>query len=77
MVRGSLSIKRKLFNEKPTNMVDNYFVTDAVIDWAGNAGLGIIGTNARNRLPHDIGPLYMHTEKTNATMKHTKATYSI
>ena len=46
---------------------------DAVIDWAGNAGLGIIDTNARNRLPKDIELFYPQKEKKNATMKHTKA----
>ena len=54
-------------------MVDNYFVTDTVLDWAGNEVLGIIGTNLRNRLPKDIKPFYLHKEKTNETMKHTKA----
>ena len=46
---------------------------DAILDWAVNAGLGIIGINVRNRLPKNIEPFYLHTEKTNATMKHTKA----
>ena len=54
-------------------MVDNYFVTDGVLGWAGNAGLGIIGTNVSNRLPNDIEQLWLHKEKTNTTMKHTKA----
>ena len=36
-------------------------------------GLGIIGTNARNKPPKDIEPFYFHKEKKNATMKHTKA----
>ena len=43
-----------MFHEKPTTKVDNYFFTDAVLDWAGNTGLGIIGTNVRNVLPNDI-----------------------
>ena len=68
-----MSNKGKLFHEKPTTMADNYFVTDAVIDWAGNAGIGIIGKNVRNSLPKDTEPFYMHTEKTNATMKNIKA----
>ena len=46
-----------MFNENPTTMVDNYFVTDGVLGWAGNAGLGIIGTNVSNMLPKDIEPL--------------------
>ena len=54
-------------------MVDNYFVTDAFIDWDGNAGLGIIGTNPMNMLPKDITPFYLHKDNTNTTMKHTKA----
>ena len=73
MVRGIISSKRKLFHEKKTNIVDNYFVTDTVIYWAGNVGLGIIGTNARNKSPKDIEPFYFHKEKTDATTKHTKA----
>ena len=62
-----------MFHEKPTTTVDNYFVMDAIIDWDVNANLGIIGTNVRNRLPKNIKPFYLHTEKKNATMKHTKA----
>ena len=72
MVRGIISSKRKLFHEKKTNIVDNYFVTDTVIYWAGNVGLGIIGTNARNRLPKDFESFRLHKDKTNVTMKHTK-----
>ena len=73
MVRGSMSRKRKMFNEKPMTTVENYFVTESILDWAGNAGLGIIGKNARNRLPKDIELFYLHKEKTNAMMKHAKA----
>ena len=52
--------------------MDNYFVMGAVFDWYGNKGLGIIGTNVRNRPPKDIGPFYPHKENKNTTMKHTK-----
>ena len=68
-----MSSKRKLFHDKPTTMVDNYFVTNTVIDWAGNESLGTIGTNGRNRIPKDIEPFYLHKDKTNTTMKNTKA----
>ena len=47
--------------------------TGPVVDWTGNAGLVIIGTNVRNRLPKDIEPFYLHKEKTNANMKHARA----
>ena len=73
MVRGSMSRKRKLFHEKPTTTVIKYFVTDTVLDWAGNSGFGIIGTNAKNRLPKNIKPFYLHKEKMNEITKHTKA----
>ena len=59
--------------EKPTTTVDKYFVTDAVIGCSSHAGLGIIGRNVRNRVPTDIEPFYLHTNKTNTTVKHTKA----
>ena len=49
-----------MFRDNPTMTVENYFVTDDVLDWAGNEGLGIIGTNGRNRLPKDIVPFYLH-----------------
>ena len=65
MVRGSMSSKRKLLNENPRTMVDNYCVTGAALGWAGNAGLRIIGTNARRSLPKDIELFYLHKEKTN------------
>ena len=54
MVCVSMSIKRELFCDKPTMTVDNYFVTESVLNWAGNEGLGIIGTNASNGLSKDI-----------------------
>ena len=54
MVRGSMLRNRKLFYENPTTTVDNYFVMDALLDWASNEGLGIIGKNERNRLPKGI-----------------------
>ena len=73
MVRGSMSSKRKLFDENQTTRVEKYFVMDTVLDWAGNASLGIIGTNERNRLLKYIELIYLHKENTNATMKHTKA----
>ena len=60
MVRGSVSSRRNMFHKKPNNTVDNYFFTDAILDWDGNAGLGIIGTNASNMLPKDIEPFYPH-----------------
>ena len=41
-------------------MEDNYFVTDAVFDWDGNAGLGIIGKNERNSPPKDTEPFCLH-----------------
>ena len=36
MFCGIFSSKRNMFNENPTTTVDNYFVTDAVLDWADN-----------------------------------------
>ena len=73
MVSGSISSKRKLFHENPTATVVNYFGTEAVLDRAYNGGFGIIGKNARNRIPKDIEFFYLHKEKTNETMKHAKA----
>ena len=73
MVCGSISSEGGFFYEKPTTTIDNYFFADAVLSWGGNAGIGIIGTNARNKLPKDIEPFYLHTDKMNANMKHTKA----
>ena len=68
-----MSSKRKLFHENPMTMVDNYFVTDDVIDWDVNEGIGIIGTNVSNIPPKDIKTFYLHKDKKNATMKHAKA----
>ena len=55
-----MSSERKLVHENPTITVDIYFATNNVFDWAGNAGLGIIGKCFRNRLPKYIEPLYLH-----------------
>ena len=60
MVFGSMSIKRKIFHQNPGYTMDNYFVMDAILDWSGNDDIGIIGTNARNRLPKDIKMFYLH-----------------
>ena len=65
--------QEEYFHQKSTTRLDNYFVTDDVLDWAGNAVLGIISTNARNRPPKDIELFYLHKENTNETMEHTKA----
>ena len=73
MVRGIILRKSKLSHENPKTTVENYFVMDAVLDQAGNAVLGIIGKNERYRLPQYIELFYFHKQKTNATMKHTKA----
>ena len=54
--------------------MENYFVTDNVLDLDSNEGLEIIVTNTSNRLPKDIKPFYLHKENNNATMKHAKAT---
>ena len=62
MVHGSMSRKRKLFHDNPTTTVDNYFVTDAVLYWADNAGLGIIDKNERNRLLKYIEPFYVRED---------------
>ena len=48
-----------MFHDNPTTTVDNYFVTDTVLDWAGNEGLGIIGTNMRHSTPKDIEMFYL------------------
>ena len=72
MVCGSMSRKKNIYHENPTTPVDNYFVTENVLDWPGNAGIGIIHTNARNGPPKDIKPFYLHKENKNETMRHTK-----
>ena len=63
---------KKIFRKKPCITVDNYFVCDKVLHWAGIQGLGVIGTNARNLLPKDIPLNYLCTEKVDSTSNVTK-----
>ena len=60
MVCGSMSNNRKLFHQKPTTTVDNYFGMDNVIDWVGNEGLGRFGKNERSRIPKDTEQFYLN-----------------
>ena len=64
---------KKIFRKKPCITVDNYFINDGVLEWAGKAGLGVIGTNRRDLLPAGIKNEYLQKIPTNATMKHAKA----
>ena len=33
---------------------DNFFLSDSILDWMGEQGLGMIGTMAKNRLPSGV-----------------------
>lgn len=55
---------KKIFRKKPCITADNYFIDDQVLDWIGEQGLGAVGTNARDKLPKDIPPAYLHKNKT-------------
>jgi hypothetical protein len=63
---------RKLFKAKFCVTVDNYFISDDVLNWAGRNGLGVIGTNRRDELPKDIKSDYLHKIPTPSQIKHAK-----
>ena len=56
--------KKKIFRKKMGFTVDNCFVCDKGLEWAGKAGIGVIGTNARNCLPKDIDSRFLQVNKT-------------
>ena len=64
--------KKKIFRKKPCITVDNYFIDDKILNWAGEEGLGVIGTNACNFLPKDIPSKYLCTEKVDSSNLVTK-----
>ena len=65
--------KKKIFRKKMGFTVDNFFICDKGLDWAGAAGIGVIGTNARNCLPKDIESHFLQVKKTTAVDKRAKA----
>ena len=68
----SNSTSRKIFRMKPTTTVDNFFTDDRMMNWAGENGLGVIGTSARNFLPKSIKREHLHHVKTAPTSKEAK-----
>ena len=73
MVEGATtSTKKKLFEKKPCTTCDNYFINDKSLDWCGINGFGLIGTNARNRLPSDINFYHLYKGKIHAAQHHAK-----
>ena len=65
MVQGSTNdtSMRKIYKNPPHITVDNYFVSDAVMDYAGGLGFGILGTCCRDRLPKGVLRDYFHYDK--------------
>lgn len=64
MVDGSEGAQKKLFRQKPCITADNFFQNDRIMEYIGRKGFGGIMTSARNSLPKDIKPEFLHKLKT-------------
>ena len=65
--------KNKIFQKNMGFTVDNFFICDKGLDWAGKAGIGVICTNARNCLPKNIESHFLQIKKTTSGDKRAKA----
>lgn len=72
MIDGSEGNTKKLFRCKPCVTGDNYFQNDKGMEYLGKLGLGGIFTSARDSLPKDIKPQYLHKLKTDPKNKAAK-----
>ena len=65
MVEGSIenTSMRKIYANPPHITVNNYFVSDAIMDYAGGLGFGLLGTCRRDRLPKGVLRDYFHYDK--------------
>ena len=57
-------VKEKNFRKKMDFTVGNFFICDKGLDWAGAAGIGLMGTNTRKCLPKDIESHFLQVKKT-------------
>ena len=69
MVVGAKGHEPKLFKSKPHTTWDNYFSGDAIFDYVGKLGMGMMMTCRRDRLPSDIEGKFLHKKKTDASQK--------
>jgi hypothetical protein len=72
MVDGERGAVKKLFRMKPCITADNFFQSDKSMEYLGEKGFGGIMTAARDCLPKDIKPQYLHKLKTDPKNKAAK-----
>jgi hypothetical protein len=72
MVDGEHGAVKKLFHLKPCFTADNFFQSDKSMEYLGEKGFGGIMTAARDCLPKDIKPKYLHKQKTDPKNKAAK-----
>ena len=67
--------QKKIFKKCPHLTFDNYFSGEAVFDYAGQKGFGLLMTTRRDRLPAGVRGEYMHKRKTEANPRSKCARY--
>lgn len=63
---------KQVYSKPPHITADNFFSSDAMMDWLGGKGYGMTATCARDRIPKEIKP-YTHHTKVDATHLRCKA----
>jgi len=63
---------KAVYSKPPHITADNFFSSDALMDWLGEKGYGMTATCARDRIPKEIKP-YTHHTKVDATHLRCKA----
>lgn len=63
---------KPVYSKPPHITADNFFSSDAMMDWLGGKGYGMTATCARDRIPKEIKP-YTHHTKVDATHPRCKA----
>lgn len=64
--------QKVIYTKPPHITADNFFTSDAIMDWLGGKKYGMTGTCARNHIPPPIKP-YTHHGKVDATHRKCKA----
>mgnify|MGYP006199996059 CR=1 FL=1 len=64
---------KKVYTKPPHIVADNFFSSDALMDWLGGKGYGMTATCARDRIPTDLKPYTHHAKVPDATHPRCKA----
>jgi len=64
---------KQVYKKPPHIVADNFFSSDALMDWLGGKGYGMTATCARDRIPPELKPYTHHAKVPDATHPRCKA----